>query len=248
MILGLIPSRYASTRFPGKPLAKIAGISMIERVYRQCAKAKKISKLVVATDDERIFNHVTEFGGIAVMTSAEHPSGTDRCFEAFKVMGEDFDFIINIQGDEPFIEPAQIDELGVMLENPDTEIATLIGPVQSDNELLNPATVKVVLNNKNEAMYFSRQVIPHLRDVNQGEWFKNYQYYKHVGMYGYRKDILEKISKLTPSKLEAAENLEQLRWLENGFMIRCGMTQLETHAVDHPEDISRILKAKGMTE
>lgn len=248
MILGIIPSRYASTRFPGKPLAVISGVSMIERVYRQSEKAVKLDRLIVATDDERIADHVKKFGGEVVMTSPDHPSGTDRCYEALIKTNGKFTHVINIQGDEPFIDPGQINLLAEMLQDDSTEIATLISPVKSDIVLENPAIPKVVVNQKKEALYFSRQSIPYLREINTGEWLNHHPYYKHVGMYGYRSDILGMITKLAPSPLELAEKLEQLRWLENGFTIRCGITEAESYAVDHPEDIPRILKEKGMSE
>ncbi len=245
MILGVIPSRYASTRFPGKPLADIAGISMVERVYRQAEKSKRINKLVVATDDERILQHVLQFGGVAVMTSPDHPSGTDRCYEAFTKAEGSFEFIINIQGDEPFIDPSHIDALADMIMEPSAEIATLICPVQEAVEIFDPGTVKVVLNNRKEALYFSRQAIPFLRDQEHDEWHNRFTYYRHTGLYAYRSEILKYITSLPPSPLEQAEKLEQLRWLENGVVIRCGITSGESYPVDVPGDIPKILKARG---
>lgn len=245
MILGVIPARYASSRFPGKPLADIAGMSMIERVYRQAMQAKKLSRLLVATDDDRIFDHVKNFGGEALMTSAGHPSGTDRCFEALQKTEGYFRFVINIQGDEPFIDPRQIDTLANMLHDDSTELATLMMPVEDADTLTNPADVKIVVNKKMEALYFSRQAIPFFRDAKPGEWHRHFTYYSHVGMYAYRNDVLEKISQLPPSSLEKAEMLEQLRWLENGFTIRCGITDLKSYSVDRPEDIPRVLKLAG---
>ena len=246
MILGIIPARFASTRFPGKPLADIAGMTMIERVYRQAVKANSLSKVIVATDDERIFNHVKDFGGEAVMTSASHPSGTDRCFEALKKTAGTFNYVINIQGDEPFIDPQQIDILADMLQDGAVELATLMMPVETNEILFNPTEVKIVVNKKMEALYFSRQAIPFFRDAEPAEWQKYFAYFTHVGMYAYRCDMLEKITRLPPSPLEKAEMLEQLRWLENGFTIRCGITTIKSYSVDRPEDIAEILKLKGI--
>jgi 3-deoxy-manno-octulosonate cytidylyltransferase (CMP-KDO synthetase) len=244
-ILGVIPARYASTRFPGKPLAKIAGITMIERVFRQSIKAKSLGKLVVATDDERIKEHVTSFGGEAVLTSPDHPSGTDRCYEALVKLGEDFDYVINIQGDEPFIDPEQINILAGMLQNRTTELATLMMIIKRIEVLFNDTTVKIVVNHRNEALYFSRQPIPFLRGINSREWLKHFTYYSHIGMYAYRSDILYQVTRLAPSSLEKAEMLEQLRWLENGFTIRCGITDIESYSVDTPEDIERVLALRN---
>lgn len=246
MILGIIPSRYASSRFPGKPLADIAGMTMIERVYRQAMLSKSLAKVIVATDDERIFNHVKDFGGNVVMTSVSHPSGTDRCYEALQKTEGRFKYVINIQGDEPFIDPGQIDILAGMLKDDTTELATLLMPVKTSDLLFNPANIKVVVNKKMEAMYFSRQAIPFFRDAEPAEWHKHFTYYSHVGMYAYRCDILEKITALEPSALEKAEMLEQLRWLENGFTIRCGITTIKSYSVDEPEDVSGVLKLKGI--
>lgn len=246
MILGIIPARYASTRFPGKSLADIGGITMIERVYRQASKSKSLSKVVVATDDDRIFSHVKNFGGEAVMTSAGHPSGTDRCFEALKKTSGVYQYVINIQGDEPFIDPGQIDELAAILKDHKTELATLMMPAHSSEELFSNTTAKIVVNSKKEALYFSRQAIPFFRDKKPEEWHKHFTYYLHVGMYAYRTDVLEKITGLPPSSLENTEMLEQLRWLENGFTIRCGITHFKSHPVDRPEDIPRVLELMRM--
>jgi 3-deoxy-manno-octulosonate cytidylyltransferase (CMP-KDO synthetase) len=173
MILGVIPARYASSRFPGKPLVDILGKSMIQRVYVQAKKSKKLDEVVVATDDERIFNHVKSFGGQAVMTEANHPSGTDRCFEAFKKLGKDFKYIINIQGDEPFIDPSQIDLLVDVCDGK-TELATLMIPVDSHEVLFDTGEVKITMNNKHEALYFSREVIPHIKGVDKKDWHKHF--------------------------------------------------------------------------
>ncbi len=241
MILGVIPARYASSRFPGKPLVNILGKSMIQRVYEQTKKSSKLDEIVVATDDERIFDHVKSFGGQAVMTEINHPSGTDRCYEAFKKSGKDFSYIINIQGDEPFIDSSQIDLL-VSVCNGKTELATLMIPVDSHELLFDPGEVKITMNNKHEALYFSREVIPHIKGVDKKDWHKHFPYYRHAGMYAYRADILKEITKLEMSSLEKAESLEQLRWLENGFKIKLAVTNFDSHCIDTPEDIEKVLR------
>ncbi len=240
-ILGIIPARYASTRFPGKPLADIQGKSMIRRVYEQAKQSVLLSEVVVATDDERIYDHVVGFQGRAVFTAENHPSGTDRCFEALHKAGGKFDYVINIQGDEPFIDPSQIDLLAGLCDGT-TELATLMIPCDSHEVLFDKGEVKIVMNKNMEALYFSREVIPHIKNVDQKEWHKHFKYYRHVGMYAYRKDILEHITKLQPSTLEKAESLEQLRWLENGFKIKLAVTHFDSHCVDTPEDIEKVLR------
>lgn len=246
MILGIIPARFASTRFPGKPLIDIQGKSMIQRVYEQAKKSNSLSMVVVATDDARIFEHVTSFGGEAVMTKEAHPSGTDRCFEAWQKTKGDFQYIINIQGDEPFIVPEQIDSLAEVLKDGTTELATQIIPVADHEMLFDFGEVKVVLNEQMEALYFSRMVIPFIKGVEQKDWHLHHSYFRHVGMYAYRTDILEKVTKLSVSSLEKAESLEQLRWLENGFKIKCAITQYESHCIDTAEDVEKVLKLMGM--
>ncbi len=241
MILGVIPARYASSRFPGKPLVDILGKSMIQRVYVQAKKSKKLDEVVVATDDERIFNHVKSFGGQAVMTESNHPSGTDRCFEAFKKSGKDFKYIINIQGDEPFIDPSQIDLLIDVCDGK-TELATLMIPVDSHEVLFDTGEVKITMNKQHEALYFSREVIPHIKGVDKKDWHKHFPYYRHVGMYAYRADILKEITTLEISSLEKAESLEQLRWVENGFKIKLAITDFDSHCIDTPEDIEKVLR------
>ena len=241
MILGVIPARYASSRFPGKPLVDILGKSMIQRVYVQAKKSSKLDEVVVATDDERIFNHVKSFGGQAIMTESNHPSGTDRCYEAFKKSGKDFAYIINIQGDEPFIDPSQIDLLVDVCDGK-TELATLMIPVDSHEVLFDTGEVKITMNNKHEALYFSREVIPHIKGVDKKDWHKHFPYYRHVGMYAYRADILKEITMLEISALEKAESLEQLRWLENGFKIKLAITNFDSHCIDTPEDIEKVLR------
>ncbi|MBS1644332.1 MAG: 3-deoxy-manno-octulosonate cytidylyltransferase [Bacteroidetes bacterium] len=242
MIAGIIPARYASSRFPGKPLAKIEGKTMIRRVYEQAIKSKHLDKVVVATDDDRIYRHVKDFGGHAVMTRVNHPSGTDRCEEALEQLGGGFDYVINIQGDEPFIDPSQIDALATVLKADKVEIATLIIRVDNAEILLNTGEVKVVLNPAMEALYFSRTVIPFLKDVPFSEWHLHRNYYRHVGMYAYRADILKQLTKLPVSSLEKAESLEQLRWLEAGFRVKCVLTEHDSHCIDTPEDIEQVLK------
>ena len=236
-ILGVIPARFASTRFPGKPLAMIGNQSMIQRVYFQTAKCKKLNHIIVATEDERIFNHVKSFSGNAMMTSANHQSGTDRCAEVISQLNENYDVVINIQGDEPFINPEQIDLLISCFENAKTEIATLIKTISDVNELGNIHIPKVVINKNGEALYFSRNIIPFDKT---GKYLPEKKYFKHIGIYGYRADILKKISALKQSSLETAESLEQLRWLENGFSIQTAITKLENYPVDTPDDIKKI--------
>jgi len=241
MILGVIPARYASSRFPGKPLVDILGKSMIQRVYEQAKKSSKLSDVVVATDDERISTHVKAFGGQVVMTESNHPSGTDRCFEVLKKLGKEYTYIINIQGDEPFIDPSQIDLLAGVCDGK-TELATLMIPVDSHEVLFDTGEVKITMNDKHEALYFSREVIPHIKGVDKKDWHKHFPYYRHVGMYAYRADVLKQITTLTPSSLEKAESLEQLRWLENGFKIKLAITDFDSHCIDTPEDIEKVLR------
>ena len=241
--LGIIPARYASTRFPGKPLADMLGKPMIQRVYEQVQHV--VDVLCVATDDLRIEAAVKSFGGNVVMTSGNHRSGTDRCFEAFTKTGSDYDIIINIQGDEPFIQPEQIDLLKKCFSTPDTQIATLVKPFNStcdfEKDLLNPNSPKVVINQNREALYFSRSVIPYIRDREHAKWPESHTFYKHIGLYAYKADILSEIVNLPQSPLELAESLEQLRWLENGYKIKVGITQLETMGIDTPEDMEQAL-------
>lgn len=239
-VLGIIPARYASTRFPGKPLTDINGKTMIRRVYEQ-ASAAGLAEVIVATDDERILSHVLDFGGKAVMTGEHHQSGTDRCFEAYKLNNKPYEYIINIQGDEPFIKPEQIDLVASCFKRPNTQLATLVKKITSEEELFNVNAPKVVLSTSGDALYFSRQPIPYCRNVPQDIWHKQHTYYKHIGIYGYRADILEQITQLPPSALELAESLEQLRWLENGFKITTALTEFETIGIDSPEDLQRVM-------
>lgn len=238
--VGIIPSRYASTRFPGKPLAKIGGVCMVERVYTQVSKV--LDLVYVATDDERIFNAVEAFGGKAVMTSDQHRSGTDRVQEAYSKIGQRREIVINIQGDEPFIQTSQIETLCACFNNKETQIATLVKPFEladGADALTNPNSPKVVINSKGEALYFSRSVIPYRRGAELSDWLKLHTYYKHIGLYAYRADVLKSITALPQSSLELAESLEQLRWLENGFRIQTGITTAETVGIDTPEDLQR---------
>ncbi len=239
-ILGIIPARFASTRFPGKPLVNIQGKTMIQRVYEQASQAG-LANVLVATDDNRILAEVKRFGGEAILTAAHHQSGTDRCYEAYTRYNIPHDFIVNIQGDEPFIQPEQINLLTSCFGNPATQLATLIKPIENPTELFNPNSPKVVINQHQEAIYFSRQPIPYLRGSNESTWHQQHTYYKHIGIYGYRADILEQITQLPPSPLEKAESLEQLRWLEHGFKIAVAVTHLETFGIDTPEDLEKAL-------
>jgi 3-deoxy-manno-octulosonate cytidylyltransferase (CMP-KDO synthetase) len=240
-ILGIIPARYASTRFPAKALVDIGGKSMIQRVYEQSAKATQLDQVIVATDDERILNHVLDFGGKAVMTSENHHSGTDRCYEALIKTEGLYEYVINIQGDEPFISPEPIDRLAEVLTG-DTELATLVKIIDNDEILFNPNVPKAVLNKRNEVMYFSRQTIPYLRNKETQEWLSSHVFYKHIGIYAYRTDVLAQITKLPVSSLEKAEALEQLRWLENGYAIKAVITSDDSHGVDTPDDLDRVTK------
>jgi 3-deoxy-manno-octulosonate cytidylyltransferase (CMP-KDO synthetase) len=239
-ILGVIPARYASTRFPAKPLVHIAGKSMIQRVYEQAQKSTVLSKVVVATDHATIYNHVVSFGGHVVMTKEEHQSGTDRCYEALLLQEEDFNYVINIQGDEPFIKPEQIDLLAALL-NGETFIATLVKEITEQGSLFNPNVVKAVVAQNGNALYFSRSPVPHVRNSAEADWQKQATFFKHIGMYAYSTDILAGLTKLNVSPLEKAESLEQLRWLENGYTIKTVETKLQTIGIDTPEDLEKAL-------
>lgn len=240
-VLAVIPARYASTRFPGKVLHPIAGKSMIARVYERVKAAKGLAEVLVATDDERVAEHVQALGARVAMTDPAHPSGTDRCFEALKKTGEHYDYVLNIQGDEPFIVPAQIESLIALIDDAHSpEIATLIKKVERMEELTDTGEVKVVLNTRGEALYFSRYPIPFVRDMPLEEAWKHYTFYKHVGLYLYRADILEAVCRLAPSMLERAESLEQLRWLEHGYRIRTAVTTYDSVCVETPEDVQKV--------
>ena len=241
--IAIIPARYASTRFPGKPLVDMRGKPMIQRVYEQVSGV--LDNVWVATDDSRICDAVTAFGGRAVMTADTHRSGTDRCREAYERIGAGEDVIINIQGDEPFIQPRQITDLMHCFDAPDTQIATLVKPflpADGQEALFNPNSPKVVLNEQHEALMFSRSVIPYLRNLPPEEWLSHHTYYKHIGMYAYRADVLKAITCLPQSSLETAESLEQLRWLQNGYRIKAGITVQETIGIDTPADLEKALR------
>jgi 3-deoxy-manno-octulosonate cytidylyltransferase (CMP-KDO synthetase) len=235
-VLIVIPSRYGSTRFEGKPLIDIAGKSLVRRTYEQALKANIDSHVVVATDDERIFKHVSAFGN-CIMTSPDHVSGTDRCFEAVQKTGREFDVLLNLQGDEPFILPSQIESLVHTFESLSCDIATLQKPIKTTEELVNTNIVKVVCNRQQEALYFSRQPIPFIRSSDIVEWTREHSYFRHIGMYGFRFSVIEQLKKLQPAELETCESLEQLRWLENGFKIRVVDTDFVSPAIDTPEDL-----------
>lgn len=238
--IAIIPARYASTRFPAKPLAMLGGKRIIERVYEQASLA--MEHIVVATDDKRIYDTVEAFGGNVVMTSQEHKSGTDRCWEAYCKLNREFDVIVNIQGDEPFIAPSQIEALKACFLSAQTDIATLVKPFSVEDGLSaleSYNSPKVVIDNDMNALYFSRAVIPHLRDVETKEYLSKHTFYKHIGIYGFRAEVLKAITALPPSSLETAESLEQLRWLENGYKIKVGISDRETIGIDTPQDLAR---------
>ena len=238
--MAVIPARYASTRFPAKPLALLGDKPIVQRVYEQVAKM--VERVVVATDDERIYDTVASFGGEVVMTSPNHKSGTDRCAEAYDKLGCEADIVINVQGDEPFIATEQIATLVKCFENEAIDIATLVKPFSAESgieALENPNSPKVVINERGEAIYFSRSVVPYLRDVERSEWLKRHTFYKHIGIYAFRAKTLGEITQLPQSPLEQAEKLEQLRWLENGYRIGVGITDIETIGIDTPEDLER---------
>ena len=239
-IVGIIPARYGSSRFPGKPLATLGGKAVIQRVYEQCRKV--LDDVYVATDDKRIYDCVAGFGGMAVMTSVDHNSGTDRCYEAYTKLDKNFDVIINIQGDEPFIHSSQINAIKGCFDDECTQIATLVKPFTAADgldALANVNTPKVVVDKDMHAMYFSRSIIPYYRNKDKSEWIGNHIYYKHIGMYAYRPEILKQITLLPQSELELTESLEQLRWLENGYKIKVGITQVNTIGIDTPDDLVR---------
>lgn len=241
---GIIPARYASTRFPGKPLALIGNKSMISRVYEQASKS--LDLVYVATDDMRIFNAVKEFGGKVVMTDPSHMSGTDRCEEALNIIiaetGIKVGVVVNIQGDEPFIRPEQIDLLKECFSDPDVGIATLVRKTLQGEDIFNPHQPKVVIGSNGDALYFSRAAIPYLRDHPMEEWSFKHPYYKHIGLYAYRSEVLKKLTKLLRSPLEITESLEQNRWIENGYRIRTAVTVLENFGIDTPEDLEKANK------
>jgi len=235
--IAVIPARYASTRFPGKPLAILGGKTVIQRVYEQAVSV--LPEAFVATDDERIFRTVEEFGGKAVMTRADHKSGTDRIEEACVKTGTDADVVINIQGDEPFVQPSQIETLMHLFDDAETQISTLGKPFESMVAVKNPNSPKIVSDRRGFALYFSRSVIPYIRNAQGENWLSQFPFLKHLGLYAYRREVLHEITRLPQSPLELAESLEQLRWLENGYRIRVGLTDVETVGIDTPEDLQR---------
>lgn len=238
--IGIIPARYASTRFPAKPLAILGGKTVIERVYRQVEGV--LDDVVVATDDDRIMNAVQAFGGKAIMTSVNHKSGTDRVYEAYTKIGNGFDVIVNIQGDEPFIQAQQLQAIRQCFDDESVDIATLVKPFKPEDgfaALENANSPKVVVNRRMEALYFSRSIIPFTRGKDKQEWLSGHTYYKHIGLYAYRANVLKEITNLPQSSLELAESLEQLRWLENGYKIKVGISDIETIGIDTPEDLQR---------
>ena len=244
--MAIIPARYASTRFPGKPLAVLGGKTVIQRVYEQVKSV--LDEVYVATDDDRIFQCVEAFGGRAVMTRTDHKSGTDRIQEAVEKTGTSADVIINVQGDEPFIQPSQVETLMHLFDDPDTQIGTLGKPFESLEAVENPNSPKIVTDNRGFALYFSRSVIPYIRGVEPADWFGRYPFLKHLGIYAYRREVLAEVTRLPQSSLEKAESLEQLRWLQNGYRIRVGLTDVETVGIDTPEDLQRaeqFLESKG---
>jgi len=238
-ILGIIPARYASTRFPGKPLIDLKGKTMIQRVYEGVKKSSKVSEIIVATDDPRIYDAVVSFGGKVVMTSTEHPSGTDRCAEVAAAYS-DVDVVINIQGDEPLVDYRQIDQLISAFENPETQIATLGNHSMNLEDLNNTNRIKIVVNNKNQALYFSRSPIPNTANFS-GDPLSFYPFMRHIGLYAYRSDILKELTALQPTTLEKIESLEQLRWLFYGYSIQIVETEIETPNIDAPEDIEKVI-------
>ena len=242
-IIGIIPARFASSRFPGKPLADIGGKSMVERVYAQAKKSPSLMEVIVATDDLSIANKVKDFGGKACMTSPDHPSGTDRCAEVIQTLGTNFDAVVNIQGDEPFIDPRQIDLLCSCFDDSRTHLATLIKKIDDPKVLFNPNSPKVVIDHERFAIYFSRHAVPFIRGAAEETWLQRHTFYQHIGIYGYRTHVLQEITRLQPSSLEKAESLEQLRWLENGYKIKTAITPFETIAIDTPEDLQRVVSS-----
>lgn len=235
--IGIIPARYASSRFPGKPLALLGGKPVIQHVYEKVASV--IETAYVATDDTRIYDTVKAFGGKAVMTRADHKSGTDRIEEAIEKIGGDWDVVINIQGDEPFVAESQLETICHCFDDATTQIATLGKPFENMQAVENPNSPKIVVDNMGFAMYFSRSIIPFVRGKEQGEWLSHYPFLKHLGIYAYRKEVLREITRLPQSSLEIAESLEQLRWLQNGYKIKVGTTDIETVGIDTPEDLQR---------
>jgi 3-deoxy-manno-octulosonate cytidylyltransferase (CMP-KDO synthetase) len=244
-IAGIIPARYASTRFPGKPLVQINGLSMIRRVYEQAAKAESLAAVIVATDDTRIYDHVRDFGGNVMMTSAHHSSGTDRCGEVVNLLKQQlsavpYDVVVNIQGDEPFIKPSQINDLAACFTDPQVDIATMATKITDKKLIFDSNAVKLVVGVDARALYFSRNPIPFLRNYPQDEWIQQHDFLKHLGIYAYRTNVLDEIIHLPVSVLEKAESLEQLRWIEHGYKIKVVLTEFENIAIDTPNDLAKL--------
>ena len=237
-VVGIIPCRFYSTRFPGKPLSMIKGKTMIQRVCEQAWKSK-LDAVVVATDDMRIAEEVLSFGGQYVMTKPHHPSGTDRCREALYMLDMQYDAVVNIQGDEPFIDPNQINQVIDLISQEDTLLASLAKRIEDEEELFSPDTVKVVMDKTGNALYFSRNPIPFMRNLDHEKWLAKGCFYKHIGIYAYKWETLCQIAEMQPTPLELSESLEQLRWLENGLTIRMGITEAENVSVDRPSDIAK---------
>lgn len=241
-VLAIIPARYGSTRFPGKPLIDISGKTLIQRVYEQCLKATKIHKVLVATDDNRIFDHVRSFGGNVIMTSTDHPTGTDRCVEAYNKLQEPHDVVLNIQGDEPFVAPEQIDALvDIFLKSNEAQIGTLAKLITDPLEISDPKEAKVVFNAQNQVLYMSRSAIPFIKNLDPSLWHTQFDYYKHIGIYGFRANTLLEISSMQQTALEKAESLEQLRWLDK-YKMYVGFTDIDTLSIDSPEDLKEVYK------
>lgn len=238
--IGIIPARYASTRFPGKPLAILGNKPVIQHVYEKVASVLEMT--YVATDNELIYNKVTEFGGNVVMTRSDHKSGTDRIEETMQKIGGNWDVVVNVQGDEPFIAKSQLETICHCFDDPTTQIATLGKPFTDMDAVKNPNSPKIVVDNQGFAMYFSRSIIPFVRGKEEIDWLTHYPFLKHLGIYAYRTDVLAKITQLPQSSLEIAESLEQLRWLQNGYKIMVGKTDVETVGIDTPEDLERAEK------
>ncbi|MBE2246824.1 MAG: 3-deoxy-manno-octulosonate cytidylyltransferase [Candidatus Competibacteraceae bacterium] len=239
-VLGIIPARYLSSRLPGKPLIDIGGKSMIVRVYDQCLKSNRLTDVWVATDDQRIYDEVSRQGGKALLTQSNLLSGTDRCFDAYRLLteqGETYDMLVNIQGDEPFINPRQIDLLVSVLAESEQPIATLIKKITDVHDLSNHHVVKVACSIHDTALYFSRQPIPYMQQVPPQDWLVRHAYYKHIGIYAFQSSIIPAIKQLHPTPLEKAESLEQLRWIESGLSIRVAITQFDTLSIDTPDDL-----------
>jgi 3-deoxy-manno-octulosonate cytidylyltransferase (CMP-KDO synthetase) len=239
-LIGIIPARHGSTRFPGKPLAMIGDKPMIQWVVERSLQSQSLSRVVVATDHEGIAETVRGFGGEVIITMSEHQSGTDRCLEAANKLGSEADAIINIQGDEPFIEPQMIDQLAEVILREEVELGTLVKSIETVETLLDPNRVKVVLDRKNRALYFSRSPIPHVAGKHVDEWFVQNRFYKHIGLYAYKIDALREITHMETSSLEKAESLEQLRWLENGKQVHCAITSFDSPSVDTPADLEKV--------